>query len=231
MGSTRFPGKMLTDINGQDLLGRVVKRLQMVHQSDCLIVATSTEKIDDALEKRCEELGVHCFRGSESDVLSRYYHAAAKFKLDIIIRIPGDNPFIMPSLVDKFIAEWGKRSVDYFSNILENTFPIGMHIEIFTFQALERAFREAKNHSDREHVTPYIYNSKHFKLHNKCSDVNYSTYRLTIDYPEDLMFSRKLLDSVDLDQVSDVAELVKLIDSVPHLKAINSSYWKNQSIN
>jgi len=230
MGSTRLPGKMLTDLNGQDLLGRVVERLQMVQQSDCLIVATSTKKIDDALEKRCKELDVYCFRGSESDVLNRYYHAAAKFEIDIIIRIPGDNPFILPSLVDKFITEWNKRSVDYLSNVLENTFPIGMHVEMFTFQSLERAFREAKKDSEREHVTPYIYNSKRFKLHNVCSDINYSTYRLTIDYPEDVIFSRKLLDSVDLDRVRDVTALVKLIDNIPHLKEINSSYWKDQSI-
>jgi len=230
MGSSRLPGKMLTDLNGLDLLGRVVENLKKVQQVNSLIVATSTNKIDDALENRCKELDVHCFRGSESDVLSRYYHAAAKYKLDTIIRIPGDNPFILPSLVDDCIAEWNSQSVDYLSNILENTFPIGMHVEIFTFQTLEGAYQEAVSDIDREHVTPYIYNSDKFKLFNVRSETDYSSYRLTIDYPEDIMFSRKLLDLIDLDCTYDVADLVRLIDDVPDLKKINSSYWKEQSI-
>jgi spore coat polysaccharide biosynthesis protein SpsF len=230
MGSTRLPGKMLTDLNGQDLLGRVIDNLRKVQQSNVLIVATTTNKMDDALESRCRELNIPCFRGDEFDVLNRYYHAAVDYNLDTVIRIPGDNPFILPSLVDNFISEWKGQSVDYLSNILEDTFPIGMHVEIFTFQALEQAFNNALQKIEREHVTPYIYNSGKFKLFNVRSEVDYSDYRLTIDYPEDVLFTRKLLNMIDADQLYNLSNIVNLIDRFPKLKEINSLYWKSQSI-
>lgn len=91
MGSSRLPGKMMIDLNGQDLIGRLVENLRKVRKADSLILATSTKKIDDELYKRCKDLDVHCFRGNESNVLSRYYYAAKKYKIDTIVRIPGST--------------------------------------------------------------------------------------------------------------------------------------------
>jgi spore coat polysaccharide biosynthesis protein SpsF (cytidylyltransferase family) len=229
-GSRRLPGKMLIDLGGQDLLGRVVSNLRKVSQATALIVATTVSDVDDVLERRCASLAVDCFRGSESDVLSRYYHAATERALDVIIRIPGDNPFIIPALIDRFIMEWNLRSVDYLSNILENTYPIGMHVEIFSYSALELAYREATDPMEREHVTPYIYNSGKFRLLNLRSAIDFSSYRLTIDYQEDVIFARALFDLLAGTELTDVADVVDLIKSVPHLKPINSMYWKNQAI-
>ena len=158
MGSTRFPGKILKKIDNKSLLELQYRRLKNSKKAQQIIIATSDKKSDDCIEELCFQLNIKCFRGSESNVLDRYYQTAKYFNLDVIIRSNGDCPFIDPVQIDKIIDIWKLNypKYDYISNILEESFPLGMHIEIFSIIALERALKESKIEEDLEHVTPFI---------------------------------------------------------------------------
>ncbi len=232
LGSTRLPGKILEELDGNDLLGYLINRLRQVNTPIQLIVATTTNPNDIKVVNRCKALNVFCFTGSETNLVQRYKQAAEKFCIDTIIRIPSDNPFIVPSIIDQMLEIWlNSPELDYFSNILEETFPTGLHIEIFNFKSLEAVYKLATKQNDLEHVTPFIYNNQHiFKCANFKSDVDYSKYRLTVDYAEDLLFARMLAERMDVAKFYNLEELIELIESKPTLFNINSMYKKAQSI-
>ena len=156
MGSTRLPGKVLMELEGKPLLQRVVERVKRAKKIDEIIIATTKNKEDKKLTEFAEKLKVKSYAGSEDDVLDRYYQAAKKFGAENIVRITSDCPLIDPEIVDDIISYYLNNDFDYVSNTISPTYPDGLDTEVFSFKALERAWKEAKKGFEREHVTPYI---------------------------------------------------------------------------
>ncbi len=197
MGSTRLPGKVLTEVAGKPMLKYQIDRVRQSTLLDKIIVATSTLHQDDVIEKFCRLNGIEFFRGSENDVLDRYYQAAKTYKVQHIVRLTGDNPLISPMMICKVIDFYWLNNFDYVSNNRPRTYPMGLDVEIFTFEALGKAWREAKDNYEKEHVTPYIYNHPElFKIGNVRNDRDLSYIRWTVDTLEDLAHVRELCDLV-----------------------------------
>jgi len=198
MGSTRLPGKVLQDLAGEPMLARVVNRVGRAKTLQEVVIATTTNALDDVIIKLCEAHDWSWFRGSEEDVLDRYYQAAKKYQADLIVRITSDCPLIEPEIVDQVVQEFLERQpeLDYASNTWpQRTFPRGLDTEVMRIDALDRAWREDRNPTWREHVTPYIYrNPDRFRIHNVLSQADYSALRWTVDTPEDLTFVRQIYD-------------------------------------
>ena len=162
MGSTRLPGKVLKSIVGKPMIELLLTRLSQSNELDEIVVATSDKDQNDQLQSVVESLGYQCTRGSEKDVLGRFYESAKSVNADVIVRITGDCPLVDPVLVDECIEGFKQFQVDYFSNINPATFPDGLDIEVMSFDSIERANEETNSEFDREHVTPYIRNSDSF---------------------------------------------------------------------
>lgn len=189
MGSTRLPGKTLKEIDGKSLIEIMLSRLDKCQNIDKIIVATSTESNNDILEKHVNGLGFDCFRGSESDVLDRFYRAIENDKFDYVVRLTADCPLIDPILVDLIIHKTILSKKDYGSNVSpgKEFFPDGQDIEVFKFIVLQKAWRMAKLPSEREHVTPYIRTNLNILFSNFIYhvDKNYNQVRMTVDTKED----------------------------------------------
>ena len=188
MGSSRLPGKVLTKLANKPSLWHIVDRLRHSNKLSKVIIATSVREIDDPIEKFCIENKVECERGSEEDVLDRYFQIAEKYKPDVIVRVTGDCPLVDPSLLDHMITDFLTADYDYYSNAQPvRSFPKGMDLEIFSLSALKKAYQEAKESYDREHVTSYIYNNPEaFKIGILELATDVSKVRLTLDTKEDL---------------------------------------------
>lgn len=186
MGSTRLPGKIMKKIEQKTVLEYVISSLEKSEFIQEIIIATTKNKEDDVIEDKVKKLGKKIYRGSQDNVLERYTFAARENKLDIVIRITSDCPLIDVNIVDSIIKEFIDKKPDYISNTIKRTYPRGMDCEVFSINALERAYRDAESESDKEHVTPYIYkNPDKFKISNYCADEDNSKYRITLDVEED----------------------------------------------
>ncbi|MDW8849278.1 glycosyltransferase family protein [Flavobacterium sp. MMLR14_040] len=191
VGSTRLPGKVLKEIGNQSLLQIHLNRLQKCTKVSKIIVATTVMSIDTVISDKVIEWGYEVFRGSEADVLDRFYQSVKDEKADWIVRVTSDCPLIDPNLVDEVIAFVQENDKDYGSNVLIENFPDGQDIEVFKFSALKKAWEEAKLLSDREHVTTYIRNNSDFKGGSLFSAINYQCYadfsniRMTVDEQSD----------------------------------------------
>lgn len=195
MGSTRLPGKVLQPILDQPMLYWVITRLQKCRLLDHVVVATTTEDHDDALVSFCAAQNWSCFRGSQDDVLDRYYQVAKNFEATTVVRVTSDCPLIDPIVTDYVIAAHlsAVPLADYTSNVLTRTYPRGLDTEVFSFNALDRAWHEDTSMTWREHVTPYIHQQPDkFVLHHVENPTNYAEYRLTVDTPEDLDLIRRI---------------------------------------
>lgn len=231
-GSTRLPGKVVRKIKGRPLLWHLVNRLKKTTNLEKIIVATTDRQQDDIIETYCKEWDIQCFRGSENDVLDRYYNAGKKFSVNVVMRITGDCPLIDERLVDEMIDYFHKNDFDYLSNTIEPTYPDGMDIEIFTFSALEKAWQSATLLSDREHVTPFIYKNSNcagqnlFKTSNYSYPVDFSHIRLTVDEENDFEVVKYLIENLeDSDTWMDyVSELTKN----PEMILKNIKYKRNE---
>jgi glutamate-1-semialdehyde 2,1-aminomutase len=186
MGSSRFPGKVLCPINGVPMIGFLLQRLSASKFIDHIVLATSIEEKDQPLAAYVQNIGFEVFKGSENDVLDRFYCVAKDKNPQIIVRITGDCPFVDPAVVDSAISCLNEHSVEYVSNIDPPTFPHGLDVEVFTFEALSRAWKHAESQYDREHVTPFIREHKNTKKYNLTTKEDYSACRLTVDEKEDL---------------------------------------------
>jgi glutamate-1-semialdehyde 2,1-aminomutase len=185
MGSTRLPNKVMRTINGVPMIELLLQRLAKAKRIDQIILATSNDPRNQPLADHVQKLGYAVFRGSESDVLDRYYQAAKPYQPDAVVRITGDCPLIDPDLVDQIIAAYETQGVDYLSNVLPPTYPDGLDTEVFSFKALEQAARQATKPADREHVTPFIRESNQFKTGNVAYERDYSQERWTVDEAAD----------------------------------------------
>lgn len=205
-GSTRLPGKVLMEVDGTPLLKIHLDRLSKSKLIDKIIVATTINKEDDIIENLSLEWGYEVFRGSENDVLDRFYQAVKNLNPSWVVRVTSDCPLLDPILIDKVIEITQTQSKDYGSNVFDETFPDGQDVEVFTFSALNKAWQEAIKLSDREHVTPYIRNNSNLKSRNLFSavsfnnEINYSSIRITVDEQRDFELIHKIILEIGTDK-------------------------------
>jgi len=230
MGSTRLPGKVLKEVCNRPLLYHVVSRLRHSRKIDRLVVATSIRQPDDDVAAFCEQQSVSCFRGSEDDVLDRYYNAARRYAAETVVRITADCPLIDPVVLDEIIEAYQKTGCDYASNTLARTYPDGLDVEVFSFEALKKAWQEAILVSEREHVTPYIWkNPDRFKIHQVKEKIDRSSLRWTVDEPEDLEFIRRIYSYLYRPgRIFLMREVLELLEERPELMQINQGFVSNE---
>lgn len=193
-GSKRLPSKILKNIGDVNMLQMHLRRAIKSKLANQFIVATTFNSQDDIISEQAINEGFKVYRGKEDDVLDRYYQAAKKYKSDIIVRITSDCPLIDPILIDKVIEAHIINNKDFTSNISKRTYPDGFDVEVFNFKVLEQAWLEAKDISDREHVTYYIWkNNNHFSKYEFVNEIDYSYIRLTLDYIEDYQLFHTLI--------------------------------------
>ena len=234
MGSSRFPGKVLEDLSGHPMLWHVVERVRRAGRVDKVVVATTDRAVDDPVAAFCEREGIGCFRGNEQDVLDRFYQAAKANAADVVVRITADCPLIDPAVIDRVVSRFQAGDCDYACNIIRYTYPDGLDTEVFSFAALERAWREASKPSEREHVTPYLRTEK-FRTANVESEIPVSPadFRWTVDHPEDLEFVRKVYEAFSTNGDFGFREVFELLKERPDLATIqaetitNEGYYKS----
>jgi len=224
MDSSRLPGKVLLQINKRPMLEHVTNQIKHSKFIDDVIIATTKNKEDDKITCFCKKNSIKYFRGSKNDVLDRYYQCAKKFNCKIIVRITSDCPLIDPDIIDEGIRKFFKKSLDYVGNNIEYkskkwqnatcNFPQGMTVEVCTFNALRKAWRDAKKPSEREHVFPYVqFNTKFFRIDNFKKNNDLSYIRCTVDRKEDLKFVRevwkRLEKGIDVVRTKDIIKVIK----------------------
>jgi spore coat polysaccharide biosynthesis protein SpsF len=252
MGSSRLPGKVLLDIAGKPMIEHVIQRTQRAETLDVILVATTTDEADDPITEFCASLGIPCTRGSLHDVLDRYYQAAKLHAADIIVRITADCPLIDPALIDRtasLITDDASPSIDFACNRLPppftRSFPIGLDIEVCTFAALERAWQDAREPFQREHVMPYIYegvtlsraepspitddcslatgtSSRGFRIAQLHHKPDYGSLRWTVDTPEDLELVRAVFARFEGRNDFSWQEVLRLWQLDPSLANFNA---------
>ena len=201
VGSTRLPGKILKEICGKTILHHEIDRLKKCKEIDEIVIATTDKEDDDKIVNEAKKLSVKYFRGSENDVLSRFYYSAKENNADIIVRVTSDCPCIDFEILDKMLIyfkdKYKEKQVDYLSNTIKRTYPRGYDIEIFTFSALEKSYINAKKEYEREHVTPYIYDKTNnfLKLSFENTE-DYSKYRVTLDTIEDFIVIKNIFENL-----------------------------------
>jgi len=229
IGSTRLPGKTLAEICGKPLLLHVLERVRASRRIAQIVLATTAEPADQVLVTLARQCGHPTYSGSTTDVLDRFYQAASRFGLRVVVRVTADDPFKDPGVIDAVVERFLQgQPLDYASNTLEPTYPEGLDVEVFSFEALERAWHEACLPSDREHVTPYIWrHPDRFRLASVKLDRDLSALRWTLDYEADLEFARAVYQRLYRGQVFGMEDVLALLRAEPHLMKINESIQRN----
>lgn len=231
MGSTRLPKKVMSDIVGYPMLWHVINRVKKSKYVSKIIVATTTNRKDIKIKRFAESIDVEVFCGSETDVLDRYYQAAKEYHIENIVRITADDPLKDPIIMNKIIKKYCYSNVDYVSNTIKPTYPLGLDVEVFSFHALKRAWVKAKEKYEREHVTPYIWmNPDKFKVINVTYEKgNLSDLRWTVDTKEDLEFIRAIYKKLyKKNSIFLMEDVLKLLEKHPEIKKINENIkYKN----
>lgn len=244
MGSSRLPGKVMLDIAGLPMLERVVERTKRASLLENVVVATTNEAQDDAVANFCRERGYPVHRGSLHDVLDRFYQAARVFEAEAVVRITADCPVIDPGLIDGIVREFTLSSVDFAANRLpppwQRTYPIGLDIEVVTFSALERAWKQADQKSQREHVMPYFYEGipvdafdltrtslavspRGFRVMLVNHVPDYGSKRWTVDTAEDLALMQRVYARFEGRDDFSWQDVLALFEREPELANINSN--------
>jgi len=222
MGSSRLPDKTMKLIDKKiPMLEQVINQIKFCKEFDKIVVATTTNKEDDQIFDFVKKLEIPCFRGSEKDLLDRYYICAKNFSLKTIIRITSDCPLIDPEITDKIVSEFKSNKYDFTSNTIKRTYPRGLDVEVFSFTALEEAWKNARLPSEREHVTPYIKKSDNQYLCLNIENTNdLSNLRLTVDREGDLKLIRIILSEISTRPIL-MNDIIKLLKRKPELTEIN----------
>lgn len=195
MGSTRLPGKVMKEVLGKPLLEYQIERLKRSKLINNIVVATTLEERDDVLEDFSDGLKIDCYRGSENDVLNRYYEAAKQFKADIIVRVTSDCPLIDPDVLDEVISFYLDNEYDYVSNVFKRAYPRGLDVELFSMNALESAEKNSTSAAEREHVTYQIYsNEDKYKIGHAEKKFDYSQHRWTVDTDDDFLLIKNIIE-------------------------------------
>jgi len=231
MASSRLPGKVLANIAGMPMLARLIQRVSATPVINQLIVATTDTPEDNILADWVARVaGVACFRGSEQDVLDRFYHCAKQYEADLIVRVTADDPLKDPAIIKKAV-DFCRASpiLDYCSNTIKPTYPEGLDIEVFRYAALDRAWRESTLLSEREHVTPYIWkNSGLFTIKNFEYQSDLSSWRWTVDKPNDLEFMNRIFEHFKNNPLVNFEDVIKHLKINPELAGINAGTIRNE---
>ena len=227
-GSKRLPGKILMKINDKPILAFIPEFLSFSKNIDKIIVATTKLPEDDKIEELCKNLGIECFRGSETDVLDRFYNCAKSSGADLIVRLTGDNPLLDPTIIDEIIAISKESDCDYATNILHPTYPYGFSsCEVMPFRILKKLNEIATDSMSREHVTfhirknPNLYSIKEIKAPQNLERPN---WRLSVDYPEDLELMKNIFSNIyEKGSFISYEKLVYYLDNQDIVK-INQKY-------
>ena len=226
LGSTRFPNKILQKLGNKTIIQILIERLSKTKLIDKIVVATTKSKNDDELVNHIKSLKKEFFRGSENDVLDRYYKTAKNYKPNYVLRITADCPFIDPQIVDKVISSHLKNKNIITSNISIPTFPDGLDVEIFDFEILKKTWSKAKNDFDREHVTPYI--KKNYKVNIFKNKRDYSNLRLTLDEPEDLEVLKCIYKYFNNKNNFLFEDIIRLYKKKPKIFKLNSHIKRDE---
>lgn len=226
IGSTRLPGKVMKKISGKTVLNHVIERLSLSREIDDIVIATTTSEIDKEIEDEARKIGAKSFRGSESNVLSRYYLAAERNNAEIVVRITSDCPLIDPFIIDEMIKTFKNNNFDIVSNAgsdLENrSFPRGLDTEVFSFEVLKNAFVKAEKDYEKEHVTPHIYENSN-KIFFYKNNIDYSKYRWTLDTLDDYKLITIIYENLYKGEHNFfMNEILKLFNTNPSLIEINN---------
>lgn len=225
VGSTRLKGKVMRNLAGKSILAHDIERIRQARFINDIIVATTTKEQDDIIVKEAQKLGVKVFRGSEDDVLSRYYNSAKETRADIIVRVTSDCPLIDPGIIDQTIQFYLNSKYDIVTNagieIDIRTFPRGLDVEVFSYEMLRLAYQYAKENYQREHVTPYLYENR--TIGYFCSDLNYSMYRWTLDTEADWELISEIYKHLYRGNHNFYyQDILDLMDKYPELQYINN---------
>lgn len=226
MGSSRLPEKVMKELQGKTVLAHVIERVEQSKLVDEIIIATTLEPEDEVIEKEALKIGVKVFRGSETDVLARYYYAARENKIDVIVRITSDCPLIDPRVIDEIVNFYIRHNYHIVSNagaeLSNRTYPRGLDTEVFSFKDLEEAFEKADELYQREHVTPYIYENSKEQYYYK-NGVNYSKYRWTLDTEADWELISEVYNHLYRGKHDFYLEqVIELFEKLPDLYKINA---------
>jgi spore coat polysaccharide biosynthesis protein SpsF len=227
--SSRMPGKVLRSLAGAPMLARQIERMRAAATPFDLVVATTTESCDDAVEDVGRAAGVRVFRGHATDLLDRHWRAALDAGADVVVKVPSDCPLIDPAVIDRVLGAFDSARHDYASNLHPATYPDGNDVEVMTMSALETAWREADLPYEREHTTPFLWDRpERFRLANVAWELglDYSmSHRFTVDYPEDHAFVSAVYDALySPPRVFGVGEILAFLEARPDIFAINRRY-------
>ncbi len=227
MTSSRLPGKVLAPLGGKPALEVMVERLRCIPSIDEIVVATTSNETDEPVQALAERLGVGFWRGSENDVLQRVLDAARAHAADVIVEFTGDCPLIDPEIAGRVIDTYKTSGVDYVSNVLKRSFPMGMETQVFACSVLEDVARRTQDDQDHEHVSLYIYrNPQIYSLLNVEADAEQARpeLRLTLDTKEDLAVISAIYEALaPRSPVFSLAEMLAFLDANPDIAAINSA--------
>ena len=229
MSSTRLPGKVMLKVDNENtILDCVINQLQNSKEIKNIVIATTDQKEDDKIVEFVKNRSIKYFRGNKKDVLDRYYQCAKQFNFSEIIRITSDNPLIDYEITDMVIKYFKSNDYDYVTidhpphGHFHNTYPAGYNVEVFTFSALENAWKNAKLPSEREHVTPYFYKNKEiFRQTQVENSEDLSDFRCTVDTKYDLELIQKIYSSIKKRPIL-LSDVIKLLKINPQLAKINA---------
>ena len=230
--STRLPGKVLLPLVGAPLLLRMLERVRAARSRFELVVATTTDPADDAIEALCSASSIRVFRGHPTDLLDRHLRAGESVDADVVVKIPSDCPLIDPACIDRVLDafEAARADIDFVSNLHPPTWPDGNDVEVMSIAALRKAHREAKKPHEREHTTPYLWdNPGLFRVRNVTWETGQNlamSHRLTIDYPEDYAFVDAVYTELyrPYEPPFSLARVLALLDARPDVLALNARF-------
>jgi glutamate-1-semialdehyde 2,1-aminomutase len=228
MGSSRYPGKVMLPISNSSIIEVLLKRLQKSTYINEIVVAIPDIEIDTTLFNHIKSINFSCIRGSEDNVLKRFYKAASSYNHDFIVRITGDCPLIDSHVVDSTIKYFLDNDFDYVSNINPPTFPDGLDVEIFTKKALSKTYETATSLFDREHVTPFMRSSNLFKVGNYASSIDYSHMRWTLDEISDYKVIKGIFKEFDPDIYFSWEQIIELERLKKELFVYNEAISRNE---
>jgi len=233
MASSRLPGKVLLDLAGQTVLSHVIERCNAIPSADFVCCAISDNRDSDPVATEAERHGATVFRGSEQDVLDRYYRAAVSIGAEIIVRVTSDCPILDPQVAEKVINLLLKEDADFSTNNSPPSWPHGLDCEAITFDWLERAWKEAVDQFDREHVSPFIRRHPDVKSVNLEGPGGFAVeQRWTLDYQEDIDFLRALLSqSPSYPSMPQMKDFLEVLKKNPCISAINKNRDRGNSSN
>jgi len=224
VGSTRYPNKIFAEICGKPIIWHIINRLRYSSGIDKIVIATTINLKDDLVESWAIDNNLDVYRGSEEDVLERYYNASMKFGIDTIVRTTSDDPFKDPEIIDKVIDLFYKKNLDFAYNNNPPSFPEGLDAEVFSFGALETAQNKSYDNYEREHVTQYFYrNPARFRQMNLLNPVNYSYLRWTVDTQQDFdMVNTVYQHLYKENEIFLMKDILQLLERNPQIPLMNA---------